>query len=108
MRFMTIAEAARLLGIPEQRLRRGVEAGRYPYVQIGHRKLVDMDELEPIIRAERATIGIREAAQLTGLPETAIRRGAREGWLPCRKDGKAYIFQPEQLLAALERMKIKR
>lgn len=108
MRLMTISEAARLLGISEQRLRRGVEAGRYPYIRIGSRKLVDVDELEPVIRAEQATIGIREAAQLTGLPMTAIRRGAREGWLPCRKDGKAYLFQPAQLLDALEQMKKKR
>ena len=102
MRLLTIPEAARLLSMDPQQLRRGVRAGRYPSYQIDGRTLVDVDELAPIVMEERATIGIREAAQLTGLTENMIRRGARGGWLPCEKIGKAYRFVPARLLEALE------
>ena len=105
MKFATISEAASVLGRSEQQLRRGVESGRYPHAKICGRKLVDIDELTEIIKAENATIGIKEAAELTGLPAKTIRRGAREGWLPCSKGAKAYEFIPGQLLEALEGMK---
>lgn len=106
MKLASINEAAQALGKSPQQLRRGIDAGRYPYVAIGSRKLVDVDELAGIVQRERATIGIREAAELTGLPVSTIRRGAREGWIPCRKDGKSYEFLPGELLAAIEQMKV--
>lgn len=105
MKLATITEAAHILGKSPQQLRRGIDAGRYPFVSIGTRKLVDVDELTDIINRERATIGIKEAAELTGLPVSTIRRGAREGWLPCSKEGKSYEFLPGQLLNALQGMK---
>ena len=102
MRLLTIPEAARILGIPVQLLRRHVRSGRYPSYDIDGRTLVDLDELAPRVMAERATIGIRDAAELTGLSERMLRRGARGGWLPCERIGNAYRFVPAQLLAALE------
>lgn len=105
MKLATINEAAQILGKSPQQLRRGIDAGRYPFVSIGTRKLVDVDELTDIINRERATISIKEAAELTGLPVSTIRRGAREGWLPCSKEGKSYEFLPGQLLNALQGMK---
>ena len=107
MKLATINEAAPILGKSPQQLRRGIDAGRYPYVPIGNRKLVDVEELSEIIKREDSTIGIREAAELTGLSEKAIRRGAQEGWLPCSKEGKSYEFIPAELLAALESKKIR-
>ena len=105
MKLVTINEAAPMLGKSSQQLRRGIDAGRYPYVPIGSRKLVDVDELREIIKRENATIGIEDAAELTGLSVSTIRRGAREGWLPCTKTGKAYEFLPGELLDALQDMK---
>lgn len=102
MRLRSIPEAARLLGIDEQKLRRGVHAGRYAHYEIDGRILVDVDELAAAIEAEKRTISIEEAAELTGLSKTMIRRGARGGWLPCEKIGKAYRFTPARLLEALE------
>ena len=102
MRLLTIPEAARILGIPAQMLRRYVRSGRYPSYDVDGRTLVDVDELVPLVMAERATIGIKDAAELTGLSEKMLRRGAKGGWLPCEKIGNAYRFVPAQLLAALE------
>lgn len=105
MKLMTINEAAGVVNRSEQQLRRGVSEGRYPFIEIGARKLLDVDELAEIIQAEDSTINIRQAAELTGLSEKTIRRGCREGWIPHRKGKKAYEFIPGALLAALEGMK---
>ena len=44
----------------------------------------------------------------TGLKETAIRRGIREGWIPYEKPGKAYVFDLDAVKKALrKRMKEK-
>lgn len=102
MRLRSIPEAAQLLGIDAQRLRRGIQSGRYAHYEIEGRILVDVDALGEIIEAERRTISIEEAAQLTGLTKTMIRRGAKGGWLPCERIGKAYRFTPARLLEALE------
>lgn len=107
MKLKTINEAAALVGKSPQQLRRGIEAGRYPYVPLGSRKLMDVDELQEIIRQEDSTIGMVEAVELTGLNDKAIRRGIREGWIPCKKDGKAYRFKPGELIEALQGMKRK-
>lgn len=105
MKLMTVNEAAPLLGKTAQQLRRGIKNGRYPYVPVGSRQLVDIDELAEIIQGEDATIGIDEVADLTGLTPSVVRRGAREGWLPCSKGQKAYRFKPGEVLDALEGMK---
>ena len=102
MRLLTIPEAARILEMDTQRLRRGVHAGRYAHYEIDGRTLVDVDALGEIIEAERRTISIEEAAELTGLTKTMIRRGAKGGWLSCERIGKAYRFTPARLLEALE------
>ena len=105
MRLLTIPEAARILKMDKQKLRRGVQAGRYAHYEIDGRTMVDVDALGEIIEAEKRTIGIEEAAELTGLSKTMIRRGVRGGWLPCEKIGKAYRFVPARLLEALEGQK---
>ena len=102
MRLMTIPEASRILEMDTQRLRLGVHAGRYAHYEIDGRILVDVDELAAAIEAEKRTISIEEAAELTGLTKTMIRRGAKGGWLPCERIGKAYRFTPARLLEALE------
>lgn len=105
MKLMTVNEAAPLLGRTAQQLRRGMKDGRYPYVPVGSRQLVDVDELAEVIREEDATISIDEVADLTGLSPTTVRRGAREGWLPCKKGRKSYRFVPGEVVKALEQMK---
>ena len=58
MRFQTIPEAARLLGLTTQQLRRGIAAGRYPSYEINGRTMVDVDALGEIIEAEKRTISM--------------------------------------------------
>lgn len=108
MNMATINEAAKALGINAQKLRRGVESGKYPFVPIGTRKLVDIDKLREIMGTEDATIGIKEASELTGLSEKTIRRGIREGWLPHQRHGKAYELKPGEIIAALQGMEVRK
>ena len=102
MRLQTIPEAARALGRSAQQLRRRVQAGHYPHYEVGGRVMVDVDELARIVEMERGSIGIAEAAQLTGLSINMIRRGVRGGYLPHIEVGGGYRFVPAQLLEALE------
>ena len=102
MRLKTIPEAARLLGMTAQQLRRGVRACNYPSYDIDGRIMVDVDEMARIMELERASIGIAEAAQLTGLSIGMIRKGVRGGYLPYIKVGNGFRFVPARLLEALE------
>ena len=54
------------------------------------------------LEMERGSIGIAEAAQLTGLSIGMIRKGVRGGYLPHIEVGGGYRFVPAQLLDALE------
>lgn len=102
MRLQTIPEAARALNMSAQQLRRRVRDGHYPSYEVGGRVMVDVDELARIVEMERGSIGIAEAAQLTGLSINMIRRGVRGGYLPHIEVGGGYRFVPAQLLEALE------
>ena len=108
MKMTTINEAARALEIPASQIRRGIAEGRYAYIPVGNRMLVDLDELTLIIRNEKAVIGVKAASELTGLSESTIRRGAQNGWLPCTRKGVHFEFIPGQLLEALQKMKTKK
>ena len=105
MRLQTIPEAARLLDMNAQQLRRGIQAGHYPSYEVGGRVMVDVEELARIVDMERASIGIAEAAHLTGLSISMIRKGVRGGYLPFIKVGNGYRFIPAQLLEALGKKK---
>lgn len=102
MNLKTIPEAARLLDMNPQQLRRRVRDGHYPSYEVGGRVMVDMNELARIVEMERGSIGIAEAAQLTGLSIGMIRKGVRGGYLPHIEVGGGYRFVPAQLLDALE------
>ena len=109
MKMRTLNEAAEALGTTRHRLRRGIDAGRYPQLKWGNRVLVDLDVIGPIIQAEDAeaekTVGIGELSELTGLPPTTIRRMCKQGVLPYTKDKQSrYKFRPSEVLAALQNM----
>lgn len=109
MKMRTLNEAADALGTTRHRLRRGIEAGRYPAMKWGTRLLVDLDVIEPIVRAEDAeaekTVGIGELSQLTGLPPATIRRMCKQGLIPYAQDKRTrYRFRPSQVVAALQNM----
>lgn len=109
MRIRTLNEAAEALGTTRHRLRRGIDAGRYPVMRWGQRLLVDLDVIEPIVRAEdaeaEARVGIGEISRMTGLPPTTIRRMCKDGLLPYVQDKQSrYKFRPSEVLAAIEQM----
>ena len=64
--------------------------------------LVDLDVAHDIL-TKPAGIGIEELSEKIGLNVSAIRRAVREGWLPYTKPGKAYLFNVEEVRAAIDR-----
>lgn len=107
MKMRTLNEAAAELGTTRERLRRGILAGKYPCLQWGNRRLVDIDVLGPMLAAEDAandTIGITECAKTLGLSPDALRRMARQGLVPYEMKGKYYRFRLHEVEAALQRM----
>lgn len=109
MKMRTLNEAAEALGTSRHRLRRGIDAGRYPAMKWGTRLLVDLDVIGPIVKAEDAeaekTVGIGKLSELTGLPPATIRRMCKTGMLPYTQDKqRRYKFRPSAVIAAIENM----
>lgn len=109
MKMRTLNEAAEALGTTRHRLRRGIDAGRYPCLKWGTRVLVDLDVVGPIVKAEDAdaerTVGIGELSEMTGLPATTIRRMCRDGALPYTQDKRTrYRFKPSEVMAAIQKL----
>ena len=71
-------------------------------MKLGNRMLVDLDTAKDILKPMKEGASIEDVSQATGLNITAIRRGIREGWIPCEKPGKAYVFQLDEVLKAIE------
>lgn len=105
MKFATIREAAESLNISEARLRRAVKSGEIPFMMLGMRTVVDIDTVATLL-ARPEGVNITTVSNETGLSVSAIRRAVREGWIPCDKTGKAFLFNMEEVRAAIEaRMK---
>lgn len=101
MNFVTIGEASRKTGIKQEKLRKAVRLGLISSYPLGNRRLVDLDTLPREVVSVENLIGVRELAELTGLSESAIRRGITEGWLPFIRDGNRYKFQQDDALEAI-------
>ena len=69
---------------------------------IGNRTLIDLDAAREILITDYTPATITEVSEATGLTVTAIRRGIREGWIPCEKPGRAYQFHLDAVIAAIE------
>lgn len=87
MKLMTCREASLQLteyGVTLSRLKRGCMSGKYPYLRIGNRVLVDLDVLLPLVAEERDNRELLSTSELSlriGLSETTIRRAVAEGWI---------------------------
>lgn len=110
MRFMTPNDAATALSeyaISEGQIKRGAQRGRFPYIKVGSRMMVDVDAAAAILAKEREDDNLMNTEQLsvaTGLSASAIRRGVAEGWLPARDArGRHLRFDLDEVHAALER-----
>ena len=111
MKLMTCREASMQLteyGVTLSRLKRGCMSGKYPYLRIGNRVLVDLDVLLPLVAEERDNRELLSTSELSlriGLSETTIRRAVAEGWMPCKVVGRNNRFDLEAVQAAIaERM----
>lgn len=100
MKFATIRDAAAALGVTENRMRRAVQAGAVPSMKLGSRNVVDIDAAAEVLKHVEG-VGIEEVSRETGLSISAIRRGIREGWIPCDKPGKAFVFQMDAVREAI-------
>ena len=102
MNLQTVRTVCKELGISETSVRRAIADKRLPIMRLGNRMLVDLDTAQDLLKPRKEGATIEEVSQATGLNITAIRRGIREGWIPCEKPGKAYIFQLDEVLKAIE------
>ena len=108
MNLQTVRTICKELGIPEIRVRRAIDAGKLDTMKLGSRTLVDLDTAREILQPMVEGATIEDVIRETGLKETAIRRGIREGWIPYEKPGKAYVFDLDAVKKALrKRMKEK-
>lgn len=100
VKFATIKDAATALGVTESRMRRAVQMGMVPSMKLGSRSVVDIDAAAEVLKSAKG-VSIEEVSRETGLNISAIRRGIREGWIPCEKPGKAYVFQMDAVREAI-------
>lgn len=102
MKFMTIPETAKHLDTDTQVLRRGVQSGKYPFIKVGNRVLLEIEGTKAVVAKEaRDGLSIEEVHNMTGLSIGTIRRGIKEGWLPCWKRGVSYHFDEGEVREAL-------
>lgn len=99
MKLMTCREASEALreqyGITQGQVKRGCLNGKYPYLKVGNRLLVDLDVLRPILDGEQQRQQLLSTADLAlriGLSESSIRRAVADGWLPCQVVGRNMRF----------------
>ena len=102
-------EAANALGTTRHRLRCGINAGRYPCIRWESRILVDLDVVEPLVRADQARretwVGIGEISRITGLSIGTLRHMCRDGAIPYRRDKQGrYQFQVTMVVSSLSNM----
>lgn len=95
MNMKTCGEAADILKdvfpVTAAKLKKGCLSGKYPFIRICSRIIVDVDELRQILAREREDnllLSTDELSQRTGLCPSTIRRATKEGWLPYRIVGR--------------------
>jgi len=54
--LISIMEAARRLGLSSHTIRAWVRQGRFPYIQLGRRLLIDCRDVEGFIKANRVEV----------------------------------------------------
>lgn len=101
MNLKTIRVTADMLGVSENTVRRAVHDGKIPYIMVGNRSLVDADAARNVLTGKEGS-SIEDVAAATGLKVNTIRRAIKEGWMPCEKVGRAFVFQMDEVKAAID------
>lgn len=108
MNLQTVRTVCKELGVPESRVRRAIRAKQLDVLKLGNRLLIDMDTAREMLVQVEGTIKIDELSRAIGMSETGIRRGIHEGWIPCEKVGKAYLFRQDEVEKAIRERMAKR
>lgn len=104
MRMRTINEAAEELNVPRKRIADGIKDGRYPCMNWGRRRLVDVDALRKLLQHEELEgcyVSISEAAKAVGLSPDVLRRMARSGLIPHKIVNNRYKFRIKEIEASI-------
>ena len=106
MNMQTVRTVCEVLGVPEYRVRNAIRDKQLKVLPLGNRQLIDLDEARALlVKPSEGTIKMAELSAAIGISQTGIRRGIREGWIPCEKVGKAFVFHLEDVEKAIrERM----
>jgi len=105
MKMVTVAEAAKALGVSRPRLTRALDAGKIPSMPLGCRRVVELETARAYFDSQRsAGVGMDALMTATGLKAGAIRRGMREGWIPYwRDEGTRLRYDLDAVYAAIDR-----
>lgn len=103
MNMQTIRTVCEALGIPEHRVRNAIRKNQLKVLPLGNRQLIDMDEARSLLACSEGTIKINELSQAIGISVSGIRRGIREGWIPCEKVANAYLFRLDEVERAIRK-----
>ncbi len=104
MRMLAIADVAKEIGWSRQQVIRAIEAGELKPLILGSKRMVDLEEAQALAsRVRDEGIGIEAVSSLTGLTVGAIRAGIAEGWIPCWRKGRAWRFDGQQVIAAIQK-----
>lgn len=98
-----IVTGLRDLDVSAYAVREAISAGDLRVLPLGAKRLIDLEEARAYFTAKRRPgIGIDALSTATGLRVSAIRRGVRDGWIPCERRGRALWFDLEQVMQAIE------
>ena len=103
MNLQTVSTVSKELGLSVSTIRRAVADRKLPALMLGCRLLVDMDVAKEIADSIKPGVKMADVCAATGLTQSAILRGIREGWIPYEKNGKTYVFQLDQVLESIHK-----
>jgi len=108
MNMQTVRTVCEELGVSETRVRRAIADGKLDVLMLGNRMLIDLDTAREILPPIINGATMQDVSRETGLCESAIRRGIREGWIPFDKSGKHYVFDLDEVVKAIRKQMKKR
>ena len=102
-----IAKQLSDLGVARHQVIRAMNAGELRYLPLGGRRLIDLEEARVYFTDRQEDrkahgVGIDAVSGRTGMSVSAVRKGVRDGWLPCRKIGRTLRFDIDEVFAAIE------
>ena len=101
MNLQTVRAVCQILDVQEYVIRKAIREKRIPCLRLGSHILVDLDMVRDLLSEMTSKATFAEVCTATGLKPSAVRRGVEEGWIPCEKPGKSYVFDLDAVKAAI-------